>query len=158
MEVYQSSGDQYQGGENQLPGGQYPAPQPAAQRRSDPGQEEQLAPQVHPAPLGFTPPPGAYPAPPGSFPHQAAHPPPTYAGDLLAAPSQPTAATSRLGLLPSLLARVRSRMTSIAERRSQVADFFTSIRDMVIAYFMGPEGTARMFSVTSLIIGSILAL
>ena len=99
-----------------------------------------------------------YPAPPGSFPHQAAHPPPTYAGDLLAAPSQPTAATSRLGLLPSLLARVRSRMTSIAERRSQVADFFTSIRDMVIAYFMGPEGTARMFSVTSLIIGSILAL
>ena len=125
--------------------------------------------------VGFTPPPGAYPAPPGSFPGQAAGPPPTYAGDLVSAPSQQQqvvaapgslhqqqAVQPRLGLLPSLLAKVRRRLTAtsnnIAERRDQARGWLANLRDFVISFFSGPEGQARMFSVSSFVIGTILAI
>jgi len=125
--------------------------------------------------VGFTPPPGAYLAPPGSFPGQAAGPPPTYAGDLVSAPSQQQqvvaapgslqqqqAVQPRLGLLPSLLAKVRRRLTAtsnnIAERRDQAKGWLANLRDFVISFFSGPEGQARMFSVSSFVIGTILAI
>merc|ERR1712179_228692 len=163
LEQYQEPAQQYQEqyeGELQQYQEQYPDqaqhyPQqpeaPVASRRSG-------------STVGFTPPPGAYPAPPGSFPGQAAGPPPTYAGDLVSAPSQhqqqhavaaplQQAVQPRLGLLPSLLAKVRRRLTAtsnnIAERRDQAKGWLANLRDFIVSFFSGPEGQARMFSVSS---------
>ena len=159
--------EQYHGDVQQYPGQAQHYPEqpgaPVASRRSG-------------STLGFTPPPGAYLAPPGSFPGQAAGPPPTYGGDLISVPSQPQqvvaapgplhqqqhAVQPRLGLLPSLLAKVRRRLTAttnnIAERRDQAKGWLASLRDFVVSFFSGPEGQARMFSLSSFVIGTILAI
>ena len=132
---------------------QYPtAEQQTAERRSDSPAYPQYTPAV------FTPPPGAYPAPPGSFPNQAPLPAPTNQQlTYVQPPAQP-----RQGLIPAFFQRIRNRMAAtsnkIQDRRSQVKGFFAGIRDMIMSLFQGPEGQARMFSLTSLIIGSILAL